>query len=215
MTLQASHVESQGTQTGQIQKLLDELRAGDESARDTLIEHACERLRRLTRKLKQDYPDVGRQEQTDDVFQQAVMRLHRSLQDVQPENVRAFLGLAAMQIRRELIDLARKINGPEGIGANRDTNAGRESHSTGQTPRYEIAQDTAGPATLLLWTEFHQHVEQLPDDEREVFDLIFYQELSQADAAELLGISVRTIKRRWRSAKLILHEVMNGEFPRQ
>jgi RNA polymerase sigma-70 factor (ECF subfamily) len=118
-----------------------------------------------------------------------------------------------MQSRRELIDLARKINGPEGIGANRDTNAGRDGRSIGQTPRYEKAQDTAGPATLLLWTEFHQHVEQLPDEEREVFDLIFYQELSQAEASELLGVSLRTIKRRWRSAKLILHEAMNGEIP--
>ena len=206
-------MESQGTQTGQLQECLDRLRAGDESARDALIEHACDRLRRLTRKLKQDYPDVGRWEQTDDVFQQAVMRLYRSLQDVQPKNVRAFMGLAAMQIRRELIDLARKINGPEGIGANRDTNAGRESQSNGQIPRYEKAQDTAGPATLLLWTEFHQHVEQLPDEEREVFDLIFYQELSQADAAELLDVSVRTVKRRWRSAKLLLHDVMDGELP--
>ena len=208
-------MESQGTQPQHLQELLDRLRAGDESARDALIEHACDRLRRLTRKLKQDYPDVGRQEQTDDVFQQAVMRLYRSLQDVQPETVREFLGLAATQIRRELVDLARKINGPEGIGANRDTNAGRESQSNGQIPRYEKAQDTAGPATLLLWTEFHRHVEQLPDEEREVFDLIFYQELSQAEAAELLDVSVRTIKRRWRSAKLILYEAMNGELPGQ
>ena len=54
---------------------------------------------------------------------------------------------------------------------------------------------------------------QLPDEEREVFDLIFYQELSQADAAELLDVSVRTVKRRWRSAKLLLHDVMDGELP--
>ena len=208
-------MDSSGTQTRQLQQLLDRLRAGDESARDALIEHSCERLRRLTRKLKQDFPGVGREHQTDDIFQDAVLRLYRSLQDVQPENFRAFMGLAATQIRRELIDLARKLCGPEGIAAKHATNAGRESQSTGQAPRYEKAQDTAGPATLLLWTEFHQHVEQLPDEEREVFDLIFYQELSQADAAELLDISVRTIKRRWRSAKLILHDVMNGELPGQ
>ena len=208
-------MESQGTQTGQIQKLLDKLQAGDESARNALIDHTCERIRRLTRKLKQDYPDVGRREQTDDVLQQAVMRLHRSLQVVKPDNTRAFMGLAAVQIRRELIDLARKINGPEGIGANFDTNAGRDSQSTGQIPRYEKAQDTAGPATLLHWTEFHQHAEKLPDEEREVFDLVYYQELSQADVAELLDLSVRTVKRRWRSAKLILHEVMDGELPGQ
>jgi RNA polymerase sigma factor (sigma-70 family) len=206
-------VQSQGTQTRQLQELLDRLRAGDESARDALIEHACERLRRLTRRLKQDFPGIRRVHQTDDVFQEAVMRLYRSLQDVQPENVRAFMGLAATQIRRQLIDVARKFSGPEGIGANQDTNAGRDGQSSGGVPRYEKAQDTAGPATLLLWTEFHQHVGQLPDEEREIFDLIFYQELSQADAAQMVGVSERTIKRRWRSAKLLLHDVMDGELP--
>ena len=193
--------------------MLDRLRAGDESARDALIEHSCERLRRLTRKLKQDFPIVGRWEQTGDVFQQAVMRLYRSLQDVQPENARAFFGLATLQIRRELFDLARKIGGPQGIGANHASDFGGGGHQSGQTPRHDQPQDMSGPATLQLWTEFHQSVGQLPEKEREVFDLIYYQELPQADIAGMLGVSERTVKRRWRSAKLILHEVLNGEIP--
>jgi len=56
-------------------------------------------------------------------------------------------------------------------------------------------------------------VEALPDDEKEVFDLLWYQELTQAEAAALLNVSERTIKRRWASARLRLHEILGGELP--
>jgi DNA-directed RNA polymerase specialized sigma24 family protein len=37
--------------------------------------------------------------------------------------------------------------------------------------------------------------------------------LSQAEAAEVLGVNERTIKRRWQSARLKLHDAMKGEVP--
>ncbi|MBL8798147.1 MAG: helix-turn-helix domain-containing protein, partial [Planctomycetia bacterium] len=45
------------------------------------------------------------------------------------------------------------------------------------------------------------------------FDLLFYQGLSQAEAAALLNVSERTVKRRWQSARLQLHDALGGEFP--
>ena len=200
-------VETQGTQTRQLQQLLDQLQGGDDAAREALIEHACDRLRNLTRRLKNDFPAVGRWEQTDDVFQQAILRLYRSLRDIQPENVRAFLGLAATQIRRELIDIVRKLKGCEGIAANYATDAAPRDQ-TSQPARGEPAANTDGPAELSLWTEFHSHVDDLSEDERDVFQLMYYHDTPQAEVAELLGISIRTVKRRWRSAKLMLREAL-------
>ncbi|MCH7689230.1 MAG: sigma-70 family RNA polymerase sigma factor [Planctomycetes bacterium] len=204
-------MESQGTQTRQLQQLLDQLRAGDESARDALIEHACERLQRLTHKLKQDFPLVGRWEQTDDIFQQASMRLYGSLKDIQPENVRAFLGLAATQIRRELIDVIRKLKGPEGLAANYATDGPVSQDTTSKPLHRDPSSDTDGPAELSLWTEFHRHVDDLPEEEREVFQNVFYNGTEQAEVAELLDVSIRTVKRRWRSAKVMLHDAVHGE----
>ncbi len=196
-------LDSDRTPTAILEELLSQLRAGDESARGALIEHACERLRRLTRKLKRDFPIVSRWEQTDDVFQQAVMRLHHSLEDVKPENIRAFMGLAATQIRRELIDVTRKLKGPEGIAANYATDGVSEADSGKAIPRNEKPDDAPSQTSLDQWTEFHEHVGKLPDDEREVFDLCYYQDLTRVDAASLLGISERTVKRRFQSAKLL------------
>ena len=42
---------------------------------------------------------------------------------------------------------------------------------------------------------------KLPDDLREVFDLLWYQEMLQSEAAAILGISVPTVKLRWMKAR--------------
>ena len=60
---------------------------------------------------------LQRWEGTDDVCQNALMRLCRALQDITPGSVREFFRLAAMQVRRELIDLARHYYGPHGLAA--------------------------------------------------------------------------------------------------
>jgi RNA polymerase sigma factor (sigma-70 family) len=54
---------------------------------------------------------------------------------------------------------------------------------------------------------------QLPNKEHEVFDLLWYQGLTQDEAAQLLGVSKRTIKRRWQSARLQLFEALGGHLP--
>ena len=49
-------------------------------------------------------------------------------------------------------------------------------------------------------------VERLPPEDREAFDLVRIQGLSQPEAAELLGVSVRTVQRRLNSGILLLTE---------
>ena len=51
-------------------------------------------------------------------------------------------------------------------------------------------------------------VEKLPVEERETVNLIWYQELSQEEAAKILNTSVRTIKRRWQAAREKLYQVL-------
>jgi DNA-directed RNA polymerase specialized sigma24 family protein len=50
----------------------------------------------------------------------------------------------------------------------------------------------------------------LPDDLRAVFDMLWYQEMSQAEAAALLGIAVPTVKLRWMKGRLRVQETMGG-----
>jgi RNA polymerase sigma-70 factor (ECF subfamily) len=53
----------------------------------------------------------------------------------------------------------------------------------------------------------------LPEEEREVFELIWYQGLTHADAAGLLGVSTKTVQRGWQAACVKRHEALGGELP--
>jgi RNA polymerase sigma-70 factor (ECF subfamily) len=209
-------MNSDHSQSDTIQVLLERLANGDESARDELIAAAGERLMNLTRSMKRTYDRVNRWEQTDDVFQRSIMRLHRALTEVDIADVRHFYRLAATQIRRELIDLTRHYGGPQGMGANHATQmADNPDRSEAAVHGAYDAMDEDGgaPQELSAWTELHRAIEQLPEEQKEVVELLFYNGLSQTQASELLGVSTRTVKRYWRNAKLSLFEELGGEFP--
>jgi RNA polymerase sigma-70 factor (ECF subfamily) len=160
------------------------------------------------------YPLVQRWEETDDVFVEAIAKLHCALADVRPESPRHFYNLAATQIRRVLVDLARRYGGPQGLGSHHDTVA---KDPDGRTPpHYERADVSCEPSSLAQWSEFHEQVEAMPAEEREVFSLLWYEQMSQEEAAEMLGIASRTVRRRWQNAcywiqKLRLGEPLPGE----
>jgi len=201
------------SQTLHIQACLDRIRGGDEAARGELLGCACERLRNLARKMLKGYPNVHRWEQTDDVLQNAGIRLHRTLQQMPVQTPLDFFRLAALNIRRELLDLAKHYYGPQGQGAHHATWGPGDPSATGPDSGAAPHDPSDDPARLAAWGEFHEQIGALPDEEREVFDLIWYQGLSQAETAELLNVSERTIKRRWQAARLKLHEALEGEVP--
>jgi RNA polymerase sigma factor (sigma-70 family) len=190
-----------------LQSLLAGLSVGDADARNEIIEHACERLRRLTQRMLREYTKVKRWEQTDDVLQNAMLRLHRSLVQVKPESPRQFYGLAATQIRRELIDLARHHYSDKGVGSNHETD-----RQDGK-PRAEKAVSVE-PENLEDWTRFHEVVDDLPDDQREVFSLLWYEGMNQPEACSVLDVSLKTVKRRWQAARLAIHSAMTDDQPR-
>jgi RNA polymerase sigma-70 factor (ECF subfamily) len=128
----------------------------------------------------------------DDVYQESALRLWKSLSAVQPGSAKDFFGLAAQQIRRVLIDFARKYahSLPVALG-------------DGQTPAFD-------PASLEIWTRFHEEVETLPEDLKEVVELLWYHELTQEEAAGLLDVDKSTVKRRWRRARTQLVLRLHG-----
>jgi RNA polymerase sigma-70 factor (ECF subfamily) len=185
------------------------MRSGDQTARRQLIEHSCERLRGLARKMLRRYPKVRRWEETDDVFVEAVTRLHRALESVQPESPRHFYNLAATQIRRVLIDLSRRYYGAEGLRSHHDTAALKSDDGT--PPRYERADESGEPSSLAEWTEFHEQIGILPEEEQEVFNLLWYEQMTHEQAAGVLGVTARTIRRRWQDARYHLCKARMGE----
>ena len=195
---------SSSDDTTELQRLIDRYLA-DETASDELIQYASRRLRALTRKMLARYPHVRRWEETDDVMQMAMIRLHRSLSEVRPESKKAFFGLAATQLRRTLIDLARHYYGAHGIGRNHKSAANSEFNELRGDPRLSSLDK---PEELARWSEFHEAIDGLPEEDREIISLIWYGGLKQKEVAQLLQISERTVIRRLNRAKLALNEVL-------
>lgn len=195
----------------QLERLLLQAADGIEGVADELISCAEGRLYALARRMLRSYPRLRRWEQTDDIFQAAALRLHRSLQEVRPETVGEFMGLAATQIRRTLIDLVRHHFGPEGKHARHQSDAdgiALRAHPNEQ----DVSQRSADePETLEQWLRFHESVGLLPDDEREVFEAIWYGNLSQQQVSDLQGISISTVKRRMRSVRIRLATVLEND----
>lgn len=192
---------------------LARLAAGDLSARARIIELCGDRIRHLAHRMLARFPNVRRWDDTDDVFQAAAMRLHRSLGQLPIGSPRDLLALAATEIRRELLDLARRHAGPESYAANHATNVlpagpGR----TGDAVRH-IDGLEAHDTSLDRWTAFQTAVDRLPDDAREVFHLVWFVGADQKTIADLLGCSERTVKNRWRQAREAVKAALGGESP--
>jgi len=199
--------------TAQLQDLLVQLQAGGDKAREQLIQRSCERLRQLTHRMLRRYPSLQRWEQTDDVLQNATVRLYKSLQDIKPDTVGKFFGLASTQIRRELLDLCRHHFGPEATAKHYKTNPKKEAGKESPQSPVEAKPAPGDSGSIEAWTAFHDQVGELPERERQIVDLLFYQEMPHAEAASLLGVDVRTIRRWWQSARIKLHEALNGRWP--
>jgi len=192
--------------TVQLHAYVERLQAGDRGAADAFLRRVCGRLERLARSMLRSFPNVKRWADTDDVLQSALMRLLHTLQATQPESTRHFANLAALHIRRELLDLARHFRGrldrPVGAAGGDDT-----APADVPDPRSSPAGD------LDLWSAFHEQVDELPVEEREVVGLMFYHGWTQVQIAELFQVDERTIRRRWRSAALKLTESLGGRLP--
>lgn len=195
--------------TTRLRGWLQRIQAGDESAFEELMGRYEQHLRGLAHRMLHSGGNLSRWEQTDDIFQGALLRLSRAIRVVIVEDSAHFSRLASLQIRRELIDLAWRNR--HLVGESR----GPIEISEGGTPRPREASDNPDwvddPANLTLWAIFHEEVERLPEELREVFDHRFYLGESVKETAATLGISERTVKRQYRAGRCRLHDAIHGQ----
>ena len=177
-------------------RLVNLLPEGGDDARNKLIAHASERLLRLARRMLREYPGVRRWEQTDDVRQNAALRLQRALSDVDVKSSKHFWHLATLQIRRELIDLARHHLGPEGHGRHHHTDGAGKAADDPGGGLHSLPYGKGEPSTPEAWIEFHELVEGLPEEQREVARLRWFGGLAHQEVANVLDMTLDTVKKR-------------------
>jgi len=189
---------------GTVSELLRHARSGDPEALNALIERTVQRLRHLARQMLNGSPALRRWTGSDDLLQNALIRLMRGLKAVRPDCSRQYFGLAALQLRREIIDFARQCRGPGGFAGNHASDGGRQVLDAVKRV------DSGQPDRIAQWAELHEHIGAMETAQLEIVDLIFYQGLSQSEAADVLDVSVRTVQRRWHAVLLQLNQFLEG-----
>jgi RNA polymerase sigma-70 factor (ECF subfamily) len=185
--------------TAAIQRYLDALR-GDTPAEPVirdLLGRAVRRLRLLCAALLQrSYPRLTQPPlnlEADELLGGVVERLLTALRAVRPETVRQFFALANQHMRWQLNDLARRLDERPRAAALAESGVAAPPGSSDSC----LGQD----ARRMLGA-----IEGLPEDEREVFDLVRIQGLTHAEAARVVGVSEKTVQRRLNRARLLLAE---------
>jgi RNA polymerase sigma factor (sigma-70 family) len=176
-----------------VQRYLDELpRQGSSAAEPivrALLDRAVSRLQQLCASfLYRRYPRLTRPPLNlvaDELLSAVIERLLKALRQARPPTARQFFALACQHIRWELNEMARRLDEQPPVAELRDDLAPASASAA------TSASGLTADARRILAA-----IEDLPEEEREAFDLVRIQGLPQAEAAEVLGTSTSTINRR-------------------
>ena len=174
--------------TAVIQCYLDEL--GTDAPTDAtiraLLDRAVRRLHQLCATLLyRSYPRLARPPlnlQSDEMLGAVVERLLKALREARPTTVRQFFALAGQHTRWELNDLARRL----------DKQPRTQEVLDGMVPSPPVSDSGLSPDGRRMI----ETIDNLPAEEREVFDLVRIHGLTHVEAAEVLGIAPKTVQRR-------------------
>jgi RNA polymerase sigma-70 factor (ECF subfamily) len=204
-------VAEANTTTVAVEQYLNELAAvsGDTPAEPiirALLSRAVNRLHTLCAALlHRSYPRLTRPPlnlQADEMLSSVVERMIKALREVRPGTVRQFFALANQHMRWELNDLARKLDAQTQAIELRESAVGAPPPDGSTTP-------ANGPNIIRIL----EAIDGLPEDERETFYLVRVQGMTQPAAAEVLGVSTRTVQRRVNHTLRLLAENLRDLQP--
>ena len=192
---------SEFTDSDGLDLLLEKLRNNDKDAKNAIIVYTLDRLERVSRRMFHKFPVLQESEETGDILHMLVLKLDKALSHDTPNSVSGYFALVNLNLNWILKGIARKIKASEGFvwnGMNDVLN--------------QVTDPYSGPVNNLDWVEFFELLEMLPQENREIFDLIWLQGLNQKQTAMILGISLRTVIRRWIKTKLEIRRLMDDEL---
>ncbi len=137
--------------------------------------------------------------QTDEMVSAVVERLLKAMRSVRPQTVRQFFALVNQHMRWELNDLARRL----------------DEQSIAVELREGLVPAPASSESMLT-PDGHRMLEaidKLPEEQREVFDLVRIQGLTQAEVSDVLGVSAKTVQRRLNRSLMLLAKDLDDLRP--
>jgi RNA polymerase sigma-70 factor, ECF subfamily len=177
----------------EITRLLIELTDGNRDVVDLILPHIYDELKRLA-------SGYLRKERSDHTLQptalvhEAYMKLIDQRR-VQWQNRAHFFGIAAQVMRRILMDHARKHQ------------AGKRG---GEAEKLSIEEEIlvvsqGRSAELIALDEALEELSRIDPQKAKIVELRYFGGLSIEETAEVVGVSVPTVNRHWRTAKAWLY----------
>jgi len=179
------------TPTSEVTKLLQEWSQGDAAALEKLIPLVFEDLRQIAGRLFLREADSHTLQPTA-LVSEAYLRL-MDQRKVHWQNREQFFGVASLLMRRILVDYAK----------------GRQAAKRGSgAPKVPLDETIAVPelrdVDVVALDEALSQLAEIDPRQSRIVEMRFFMGLSHEEIAEILDISVTTIKREWRTARLWL-----------
>jgi RNA polymerase sigma factor (TIGR02999 family) len=181
----------------QLTELLLRWSRGDREALDALIPEVYQELRRAAR-VRLANERAGHSLQPTDLVHEAFMRLE-GYGSIAWKDRAHFFAVAARVMRRVLVDRARKRGAIKRGGAERTVTL-----TEPRAPARSVDVD------VLALNQALSRLAERDPRQCEVAELRYFGGLSQEEIAEVLGISVPTVKRDWRVARLWLRRELSA-----
>jgi len=181
----------------EVTRLLVAWRGGDAGALDRLLPLVYAELRRVAHRYMRD-ERPNHPLQTTALVHEAYLRLI-DVTRVDWQSRNHFFAVSAQLMRRILVEAARRRNA--------DKRGGDASH-VALDEAFVPAADRG--ADLLALDEALEHLAALAPRKARVVELRYFAGLSVKETADVLGVSVETVMRDWRMAKLWLQRDLSS-----
>lgn len=172
-------------------------KAGEAGAEDALFPLVYEELKRIARQYLR-HERAGHTLQPTALVHEAYLRLIDQTR-VEWQNRAQFYGVAATMMRRILVNHARGLATEKRGGA-------AERLSLDDTT-ISIAQ---GATDLVALDEALERLARFDERKSRVVELLYFGGLENKEAAEVLGVSEKTIQRDWQMAKIWLYRELSA-----
>lgn len=184
--------------------LLIEWREGDRAALDRLTPLVYDEIRRIAHRYVQRERE-GHTLQTTALVNEAYLRLAGS-QNVDWQNRAHFFAVTAQVMRHILIDYARRRHYVKYGGE-----AQRVPFDEALAAKETFLMSQPRAAELLALDEALAELAKLDPRKGRVVELRYFGGLSLAETAEVLEVSLMTVRRDWRAAKAWLYKAVTSD----
>lgn len=185
-----------GNEDSEITRILKDWNDGVANAKDRLLPHVYDELRKQARiAMSNERPDHTLQ--PTELVHEAFMRI-ASQSGIDWKDRRHFYGIASRLMRQILVDHART----------------KAAAKRGNRPIYFSIDDVQIPvedraASIVILNQVLDRLEAFDERQARIVEMRFFGGLSNAEIAECLEITERTVIRDWNAARLWLYRELN------